>query len=57
MSAYFISPLHFYLVCMFYAYCISGVMVSVFEENVVDCAFGPRSGQTKDKKRCLLLLR
>jgi len=40
-----------YLIYILNTYCISGVMVSVFEASVVDRAFGARSGQTKDKKK------
>ena len=33
----------FYLVCIFYTYCIIGVMAKVFEVSVVDRAFEPSS--------------
>ena len=48
MSPYFISLFYFYLIYILYIYYISGLMVSMFETNVIECAFEPRSGQTEN---------
>ena len=48
MSPYLICLFYFYLIYILYTYYISGLMVSVFETNVVDRAFEHMSGLTEN---------